>query len=506
MNNYLVTMTLESDACFGAGISTNGLVNTEVLIDDSGFPYFLAKTFKGVLKESIENILVPAEESLKDSEREILRDLRRDEFENDIKYKFTWSNFKIDQVIKEAFEDENLESLEESVETSAKSEAFMNIEQSTRITQNQVAEENSLRAIRVIKKGLVFTSVLSVNKELDDDEISFLQTCLKTVKHIGTSKNRGLGKVKLDLIPINSNGENSKKINRESKFIKYEIEIEEPVKIAKSEKQYDYEPTQKYIPGSVMRGAIISSILDNVAQNKKDETALKFIRKAKYYNAYPIYSAKKIKEAESKTKDPNRKLPEVCEEKLDKDVKLENKDYYSIPMPNIFRNNKQVQKAHKVHKEDRAKASKLANAWFYTDIEPDDIDIRNSEGKIETFNYSTIFDRKKNMDLLGSKFMNKFTPGEFCYTALTKDKSDALFAFDIETEEYFHHTHQKSHENIYRYEAIKPKYRYYGFIDISSIEESESDLKDGMINQLEKLDKLWIGGSKNTGYGSVKLT
>lgn len=52
-----VTMTLLSDAIFGSGMSIPGGEDISVKLDETGAPYLSGSTFKGLLRESVENWL-----------------------------------------------------------------------------------------------------------------------------------------------------------------------------------------------------------------------------------------------------------------------------------------------------------------------------------------------------------------------------------------------------------------------------------------------------------------
>lgn len=464
MNQYLVIMTLESDTCFGAGESKNGLVNTEVLLDEKQFPYLLSKTFMGVWRENIQNFILP---SLANKNKKNDRYLKIiNSFFNDIDktvnpiWKVNISNFKIDKNISDMFDEESLNhSFEKSkihrpinkeiwkTIRKSKQDALMRIEQLTRIDDNQVAEDNSLRAVRLIKKGIAFTSLLTIEGDIVKDDIDFLNKSLKVVKHIGTGKTRGMGRVRIELrefkrkeVRINLNINDCSK-----KIIRYEFEIKEPVKISKNEEQYDYAPTHKYIPGGTMRGAFLGKWL---SQNK--EKAMTYIQKIKYHNSYPVYIE-------------------------------DGKRYYTIPMPNIYRNDKQ--KGRDFNPEN--------DKWEHK------YNCKTSDKYI----YETIFDGYET-DILYKKstepnLIYRYKPAPFCFA-----KGESIIAFDIETKQLFHHTHQKSHENIYRYEAISPKYTYYSFIDLK---ELEKDNIEELLSQIIDSPDLWVGGSKKSGYGRIEI-
>lgn len=466
MKQYLITMVLESDTCFGAGESKNGLVNTEILLDENNFPYFLSKTFMGVWRESIENFILPSLDNQKPEDQKhlaILKSLFSDlETNSDVEacWQSNLSNFTIDKGIADKFNDAKYENewekkhkVEEVSPTiknllnKTKHDALLKIEQATRINDNQVAEDKSLRAIRVIKKGVVFNSMLTIKGDVQQSDKLFLEKLLKIIKHMGTGKTRGMGRVRLELRDLPAS--EIKPLTKPSykNIICYEFEIQEPVKVSKSEEQYDFEPTHKYIPGGTMRGAFLANWLQQDKQK-----ALDYVQKIKYYNAYPIY----VEENE--------------------EIK-----YYSIPMPNIYRNDKQQGRTFKAE----------LHQWVH----------KNSSEMDKRYVYETIFDSYVT-DTLYKKsnepnLIYKYSPAPFCYI-----DDEKICAFEVKTRQRFHHTHQKSNENIYRYEAIEPGYRYYGFLDLSEIEKQEGN---NILKKLLEMPTMWIGGSKKSGYGRVEI-
>jgi CRISPR-associated protein Csx10 len=57
-------------------------------------------------------------------------------------------------------------------------------------------------------------------------------------------------------------------------------------------------------------------------------------------------------------------------------------------------------------------------------------------------------------------------------------------------------------ENIFRYEAIAPKQKFYGIIDISHV---KGPLKKKIYDLLKKQRYIYLGGSRNTGYGKTLI-
>ncbi|URZ15114.1 RAMP superfamily CRISPR-associated protein [Clostridium felsineum] len=294
MFKYPITIELLSETILGNGEAKNGVVNTEILLDRNGFPYFLGKTFKGNLKNVAEEVLKPSYEKDFDN---IVKSLFGD-YQNEGALKFT--NFYLDKDIKEVF----------SNDKSIVMQCLTDIRYSIKINGQGVAEDKSLRATRVLKKGLVFVGFIESEEKLEKEKLKFIKNAIQGLKHIGIHKSRGKGNVKVSLLECENEGSTEVKNMPENDFdyIFYEINLDEPVKIGDSQAKYDYEESKLYITGSSVRGAVISKY------NEKDKDFNSIIRQVRFYDVYPIF------------KDNLKK-------------------YFSFPTPNIFRITKERDKS-----------------------------------------------------------------------------------------------------------------------------------------------------------------
>ena len=64
----------------------------------------------------------------------------------------------------------------------------------------KTAKDDTLRQFRVLKNGLSFLFDLNFPKEPDKDKIELLETACKVTRHMGLSRTRGLGDVRLELL------------------------------------------------------------------------------------------------------------------------------------------------------------------------------------------------------------------------------------------------------------------------------------------------------------------
>ena len=115
-----------------------------------------------------------------------------------------------------------------------------------------MAETNSLRNIRVIKRGFVFEADIDINQNISQESKDLLKKAAKMVRHIGVSRTRGLGEIKCEIIdePSNNKNNNVKSNENKDKVLTYKIKLKQPCVIDES-----------YIPGGVILGIFAGAYL-----------------------------------------------------------------------------------------------------------------------------------------------------------------------------------------------------------------------------------------------------
>lgn len=183
MSEYIVAMTIKSEAILGSGIS-NVYIHEDCLYDENGFVYFHSKSLKGLFHKTAQN--------LKIKNRELF-------FEKDKKSGIlTFTNLELPDSIKNILNSDNL-SKEEILGLQT------NIRQFISIDENGVTKESSLRNIRTINDGIILLGKINTSKELDADEVKDLLFIIKATRNVGMMRNRGRGKVEFQL--FNENGD-----------------------------------------------------------------------------------------------------------------------------------------------------------------------------------------------------------------------------------------------------------------------------------------------------------
>lgn len=189
MNNYKVIVELLTETIFGSGYSVPGSVDLEIVCDEYGFPFMKAKTFKGNLREKIEETV----NILGDNYKHIVENLLGEENQaEEINKNLKFSDCKLRENIRKKLE---YAIKKGQIEPHEIKEALTNTRIFTSIDENGVAKDGSLRQIRVIKKGLYFEVNISCERKLEEVELGVLAISLRTLKHLGTMRTRGKGEV-----------------------------------------------------------------------------------------------------------------------------------------------------------------------------------------------------------------------------------------------------------------------------------------------------------------------
>jgi CRISPR/Cas system CSM-associated protein Csm3 (group 7 of RAMP superfamily) len=172
-----------SDAIFGNGMSMPGGEDICIQTDEKGFPYLKGSTLKGIFREELINYL----DWCGINEGEAAQTVTRLMTEGGI----IFSDVTLDGRVIDAVNAQN-PTKQEVIEM------FSYIREFTRL-ENGLAKDGSLRSARCIKQNLNFYSTCLCDKK--DEELT--TDVLKMIKWIGSMRNRGFGKVSIEVEEIN---------------------------------------------------------------------------------------------------------------------------------------------------------------------------------------------------------------------------------------------------------------------------------------------------------------
>lgn len=184
-----IKMTLLSDTIFGNGVSTPGEEDISVQFDKDGFPYYRGSTFKGVFREKLETYLFLKGKTKEDADAVIyhLLGVPGNEETTD---RVIFSGFEISGWVKNCILRETDGRSKSDVRN-----ALTNIRTFTALDEEGTVKDGSLRMARCVNRGLVFFSTVDIPKEEDKEMI---KDVLGMIKWIGTMRNRGFGKVRIE--------------------------------------------------------------------------------------------------------------------------------------------------------------------------------------------------------------------------------------------------------------------------------------------------------------------
>jgi len=210
MTEFWLKIKLLSDATFGRGDGVAGLVDAEVQHDEYGLPFLGGKTIKGLLGAECAEILFSLERiflnaanpsplekwrraagflfgdpgSSNESAKMHVGEARLPE---DLRRAIAWQFQQLDASQRAGLRQSLLESL-----TALRRQTAMDAESGAPKTE-------TLRTMRVIRRDTPFEARLRFIETPDDVALGLLAACVKSLRRAGTGRNRGRGKIEVNL-------------------------------------------------------------------------------------------------------------------------------------------------------------------------------------------------------------------------------------------------------------------------------------------------------------------
>lgn len=250
---------LLSDLCTYSGESYNSMVDTDVVYDKYGIPYIPAKRIKGCIREAALELLEFGLIS-KDTYEKLFGK------EGNQQSGFSLSNAYLKEhaalvAVAEHFKENGLAAPQNVLEqyTALRTQTAVDLE-------TGVADKNSLRTMRVIRRGLEFEAECNPGKKVDAELLKSLKLAVSLVKHMGGSRSRGLGLVEMKLDStgkMDAEGTNkhvfiTKEQLKDYNKISYRITLNSTM-VCKSP-QGNQAQTQDYIAGSKVLGLLAGAL------------------------------------------------------------------------------------------------------------------------------------------------------------------------------------------------------------------------------------------------------
>jgi len=208
MSNWKIEITLISDTIIGSGESWGAIIDTDVVFDQFGLPYIPGRRVRGVLRESVTEVLEMLYQARLLSEFGIQGRLNINEWLYEMFGKPGQDEAKplsISDCRLKGYEMMvgHLRYLQDKHSDLFTSEVVRNhysvIRQQTAIDSNGIAMDKSLRTVRALMRGLVFEGNFKIGGNVSDKLVVLMGLAISNMRHIGTSRTRGFGEIKTSL-------------------------------------------------------------------------------------------------------------------------------------------------------------------------------------------------------------------------------------------------------------------------------------------------------------------
>lgn len=269
--SYTFKLTTESYLLTGSGEGA-ALIDADVVFHPSGFPMIPARRIKGMLKESMEEVMEifgKEESEIQDMVARLFGKSGKSTYEG----KLLFHNLMLegwDQIVKEI---EGL-SPQNAIQPDFVKSYFTTEIQQTAIGREGgkdeiegVAKKRSLRNYRVIKPSNTFEATLLSTDVLTQEEEEYLKYSVLNLRYAGTRRNRGFGKIKCQIEPLEAGNQVQSLQAATSpvspKIISVSINTLSPVVLADLRGEQNTVFTQKYISGNQLRGLLVNAYMRN---------------------------------------------------------------------------------------------------------------------------------------------------------------------------------------------------------------------------------------------------
>lgn len=197
---------LKSAATFGRGDGVAGYIDREIEHDRFGFPFLRGRTLKGLLAESAENVVFALEKQGKIGWRHVKESLFGKPGRGGVEQGLlqvgdaTLPESLRQLIISEQNKRNPDYSREKVLET------FTGIRRQTAVNPDGGSDTGSLRAMRVVLKGVVLHATLTfalgfqrIDDEQKNERLALLAATVLDLRRAGTGRNRGRGWLQADL-------------------------------------------------------------------------------------------------------------------------------------------------------------------------------------------------------------------------------------------------------------------------------------------------------------------
>ena len=244
------------------------LFDVGVHFDEFGFPYLPARTFKGLLRESmtelseIDNVRFDAQ---------VISDLLG-KTGSEFSGRLLFSNFKVINYQQKLMDLKEFEVPAESIRN-----YYTGYISQTALEQGGIAKEKSLRTYQLVKAGVVFESNILINEDLNESEKDYLKYAIYNIRYLGVRRNRGFGKVKWlnqDFNGLVMGEDSSPSLNtqatseKDNKLIIHFVTTQ-PIITAVEIGEQNTVNTELFFSAQTMRGLIAKNLINHLKIDRK---------------------------------------------------------------------------------------------------------------------------------------------------------------------------------------------------------------------------------------------
>ncbi|WP_040214156.1 RAMP superfamily CRISPR-associated protein [Clostridium polynesiense] len=191
MTDLSIKIELVSEGIFATGAAENAGADIDILKDDLGVPYLKGKTLKGKLREEAEMLKEHLEAMGFFEAQDMFRGLfgKSGDFSHET---LKFSNCKISKGIEERLK---LIANINHITVDSITKAMTEIRSFTKLDDQGIAEDGSLRKARVIKRGLLLYCRIDCPRDLTNLEKGLLASAVSALRNLGAMESRGKGNV-----------------------------------------------------------------------------------------------------------------------------------------------------------------------------------------------------------------------------------------------------------------------------------------------------------------------
>ena len=182
-------LKFKSDFHFGSGSGISGVIDCGLKYNSNGIPEISGKTIKGILRDSVENVIL-----LKSSKLSIVEEIFGEEGESNTKFRFSTPT------LEKQYEEEILKSkgLQKNIS---------GIEFHNRINRkSHITETGALFSRETGPGSFEYAGTISQIKECSNEDLNkylyFLICGIRFVTHIGGNRRRGKGLARFEIEKI----------------------------------------------------------------------------------------------------------------------------------------------------------------------------------------------------------------------------------------------------------------------------------------------------------------